>query len=206
VHVTVVAKAPVAGRVKTRLGPPCTPEEAARLATAALVDTLAAARASCADRVVVALDGDPGDWLPPGCVVVPQRGADLAERLAAAWVDAGGPGVQIGMDTPQVTADDLDAALDALDRHDAALGLACDGGWWAIALRRPDPSVFRGVRTSRADTGARQLERLLALGLDVAPLPRRRDLDRFDDAVAVARQAPDSAFAATLAAIAVGAS
>jgi rSAM/selenodomain-associated transferase 1 len=206
VHVTVVAKEPVAGRVKTRLCPPCTPEEAARLATAALVDTLAAAKASRADRVVVALDGDPGDWLPPGCIVVPQRGAGFDERLAAAWVDAGGAGVQIGMDTPQVTADDLDAALDALDRHDAALGLADDGGWWAIALRRPDPSVFRGVRTSRPDTGARQLDRLRALGLDVASLPPRRDVDRFGDALAVARQAPHTAFATALAAMAVGAS
>jgi glycosyltransferase A (GT-A) superfamily protein (DUF2064 family) len=206
VHVTVVAKEPVPGRVKTRLCPPCTPEEAARLATAALVDTLAAARASRADRVVVALDGDPGDWLPPGCVVVPQRGDGLDDRLAAAWVDAGGPGVQIGMDTPQVTADDLDAALDALDRHDAALGLADDGGWWAIALRRPDPSVFHGVRTSRADTGARQLDRLLALGLVVAARAPRRPGAPVDDGRGGARQGPHTAFAAALAAMAVGAS
>jgi glycosyltransferase A (GT-A) superfamily protein (DUF2064 family) len=165
---------------------------------------MTAAMASRADRVVVALDGDAGAWLPAGCTVVPQRGHALDERLAAAWADAGGPGVQIGMDTPQVTPDDLDDALAALDRYDAALGLAEDGGWWSIALRRPNPAVFWGIRTSRADTGARQLGRLRALGLDVALLPLRRDVDHFDDAVAVARQAPHTRFAAVLAGMTLG--
>ena len=119
-HVIVVAKSPVPGRVKTRLVPPYTHVEAAALAEAALADTLAAALACGADEVVVALDGEPGPWLPPGCRVVAQRGAGLDERLAAAWTDAGGPGVQVGMDTPQVTSADLDAALTALVDHDAA--------------------------------------------------------------------------------------
>jgi glycosyltransferase A (GT-A) superfamily protein (DUF2064 family) len=199
--VIVVAKAPVPGRVKTRLCPPLSPAEAACLAEAALADPLAAAVASGADRVVVTLDGAPGEWLPPGCVVVAQRGHGLDERLAAAWTDAGGPGVQIGMDTPQVTAHDLRAAFGTLERADAALGLAPDGGWWAIALRRPDPDVFLGVPTSRTDTGRRQLDRLRDLGLDVAPLPVRRDVDTFDDAVAVAAGAPTTRFAAALAAM-----
>jgi glycosyltransferase A (GT-A) superfamily protein (DUF2064 family) len=193
-----MAKAPIPGRVKTRLTPPLTPLQAADLAEAALADTLDAALASRADRVVVALDGPPGDWLPPGCVVVPQREGTLDQRLAAAWADVGGCGVQIGMDTPQVTAEDLDAALVALDAADAALGVADDGGWWAIALRRPDPAVFLGIPTSRLDTGARQRARLAALGLHTVLLPRRRDVDLFDDAVAVASAAPGTRFAATL--------
>jgi rSAM/selenodomain-associated transferase 1 len=196
VHVTVLAKAPVAGRVKTRLVPPYTHDEAAALAEAALADTLGAAMACGADEVVVALDGRPGPWLPPGCRVVVQRGDGLDERLAAAWADAGGPGVQVGMDTPQVTSAELDAALAALDDHDAALGLAEDGGWWAIALRRPDPQVFLGIPTSRADTGARQRRRLDALGLRVAELPVHRDVDHAADVVAVAALAPAGRFAA----------
>jgi rSAM/selenodomain-associated transferase 1 len=196
VHVTVLAKAPVAGRVKTRLVPPYTHAEAASLAEAALADTLAASLASGADEVVVALDGRPGPWLPAGCRVVPQRGAGLDERLAAAWADAGGPGIQIGMDTPQVQAHDLDAALATLDDHDAALGLAEDGGWWAIALRCPDRRVFLGIPTSRDDTGARQRRRLDRLGLRVADLPVLRDVDHAEDVVAVAALAPGSRFAA----------
>ena len=55
----VLAKAPVPGRVKTRLCPPATPEQAASLAAAALADTLAAALRVPAAQVVVALDGEP---------------------------------------------------------------------------------------------------------------------------------------------------
>ncbi|HEV2636415.1 MAG TPA: DUF2064 domain-containing protein [Actinocrinis sp.] len=60
----VLAKAPVPGRVKTRLCPPFTPEQAAGLAEAALRDTLRAAMRTTADHLLVYLDGEPGPWLP----------------------------------------------------------------------------------------------------------------------------------------------
>src|ERR1700753_3823247 len=64
VHVLVMAKEPIPGRGKPRLSPPCTPQEAAALAAAALADVLAAATTCGADRVVLALDGRPGAWCP----------------------------------------------------------------------------------------------------------------------------------------------
>ncbi len=180
-HVLVMAKSPVAGRVKTRLCPPCTPVEAAALAEAALADTLDAVAASSADRRIVALDGAPGPWLPPGFQIVPQVDGPFDRRLAAAWAAAGGPGVQIGMDTPQVTARLLDEALWALDSTSAALGLAVDGGWWAIGLRRPDARVFHGIPMSTSGTGDAQLGRMIDLGLDVTALPALVDLDTIAD-------------------------
>ena len=191
-HVLVLAKEPVAGRVKTRLCPPFDPEEAARLAEAALADTLAAVAASGACRRVLALDGRCGPWLPEGFEVIPQVPGPLDVRLAAAWQAVGGPGIQIGMDTPQVTGGLLDRALNALlgPATDAALGLAVDGGWWVIGLRRADPSVFLGVPMSTPRTGAAQLQRLRRLGLRVAPLPCLRDLDTAADADAIAAEAP----------------
>lgn len=184
-HVLVMAKAPVAGRVKTRLCPPCTPREAAALAEAALADTLEAVAASGACRRIVALDGPPGPWLPEGFCVIPQATGGLEHRLAAAWTAAGGPGVQIGMDTPQVTAALLDESLGVLDTAHAALGRAADGGWWAVALRRPDPRAFLGVPMSTSRTGAAQHARLCRLGLDVAALPTLVDLDCVADLPAV---------------------
>ena len=184
-HLLVMAKAPVPGRVKTRLCPPCTPEEAAALAEAALADTLEAVAVCSAARKILALDGAPGPWLPPGFEVVPQATGGLDRRLAAAWSVAGGPGVQIGMDTPQVTPGLLDVALAALDRTGAALGLAVDGGWWAIGLRRPDPRAFLDVPMSTSRTGEAQRTRLRALGLDVTPLPTLVDLDTVADLAAV---------------------
>jgi uncharacterized protein len=201
----VLAKEPVPGRVKTRLCPPCSPAEAATLAEAALADTLDAALASSAGRVVLALDGRPGAWCPPGVEVVGQGAGPLARRLTTAWAAAtSGPAVLIGMDTPQVTAADLDASLGALADHDAVLGPASDGGWWALGLRRPHPRAFAGVPMSRADTGARQHARLTALGLRTAPLPVRTDVDTWDDAMTVARAAPGGRFAAAVDALLPG--
>ena len=200
-HVLVMAKEPQPGRVKTRLCPPCDPAEAAALAEAALADTCDAVNRSGAARRVVALEGQPGSWLPPGFEVVRQRGRSLDERLTNAWVDVGGPGVQIGMDTPQVTPAVLDDALAMLDVRSstALLGPAVDGGWWAIGLERPDPRVFLGVPMSTRYTGAAQRRRLRTLGYRVAELAPMRDVDRIEDAHAVARLVPDTRFGRTLA-------
>ena len=184
-HLLVMAKSPVPGRVKTRLCPPCTPEEAASLAEAALADTLDAVAACGAGRRIIALDGAPGPWLPSGFEVVPQVDGAFDRRLAAAWATAGGTGVQIGMDTPQVTAGLLDEALSALDTTSAALGFAADGGWWAIGLRRADARVFHDIPMSTSSTGDAQLARLVTLGLDVTALPTLVDLDTIADLPAV---------------------
>ena len=197
----VLAKAPRPGRSKTRLSPPCTPREAAALARAALADTLEAVRSTPAARHVLVLDGPPGRWLPAGYEVIRQRGDGLAERLGHAFADVGEAALLVGMDTPQVTRDDLAHALARLasPATDAVLGPAPDGGYWAIGLRRPDPRVFRGVPMSTAHTGHAQLARLRALGLRVALLPARRDVDRIADARAVAALAPAGRFARALA-------
>jgi glycosyltransferase A (GT-A) superfamily protein (DUF2064 family) len=220
-----MAKAPVAGRVKTRLCPPCSPLEAAAVAEAALADTLDAVARSAADVKVVALDGRPGRWLPPGLRLINQRGRGLAERLANAWADTrrwtGGWGIQIGMDTPQVAAGELDALLEVLRAdqpaavparsgparsESALLGLARDGGWWVIGLPGTDPhAVFGGVPMSSPRTGQAQGERLRRLGLKVTWAPVRSDIDTFDDLLEVAAAIPDSRTAAAAACIGVAA-
>jgi rSAM/selenodomain-associated transferase 1 len=200
----VIAKAPVPGRVKTRLTPPFTPLQAARLAEAALADTLAVAAQVAAVRHVIALDGAPGPWLPGGYQIIGQRGRGLDERIAAALGDAYArlpvPVVLIGMDTPQVTPGLLESALRPLagGTADAVLGPAADGGFWLLGLRRPDPALVLGVPMSTARTGALQHARLAAAGLRVRRLPCRRDVDTAADAFAVARQIPGSRFAAAL--------
>lgn len=200
----VIAKAPVAGRSKTRLTPPCTPEQAAALAEAALSDTLAAVAAAPAGRRVIVLEGTPGPWLPDGFEVLPQRGDGLDERLAAAFQDAAadatGGAVLVGMDTPQVTADDLADAWAALrsDGTDAVLGHAPDGGYWAVGLRVQDPALFVGLPMSTAHTGRDQEARLRAHGRSVALLRERRDVDLIDDAREVAALAPATRFARLL--------
>jgi uncharacterized protein len=193
----VIAKEPVPGRVKTRLTPPYTPRQAAAIAESALADTLDTVVRTPAERRVLALDGRPGTWLPPGIEVRPQRGGGLDERLAGAFAEAAGPAVLIGMDTPQVTTDMLAEAVKLLDDNDAVFGPAADGGFWLLGLRAPGPGMLLGVPMSRPDTGAHQLERLR--GLRVATLETLIDVDTADDAAEVAAQAPWTRFAAAVA-------
>lgn len=205
----VIAKAPVPGRVKTRLTPPCSPAQAAALASAALEDTLAAVSAAAAGRRrVLVLDGSPdelpGGAPPAGFELVRQRGDGLAERLAAAFADAGGgPALLVGMDTPQLTRGLLEGGLVALEGEgtDAVFGAAVDGGYWTIGLGSADPAVFAGIPMSEPTTGDAQRDRLHELGLMVAELPPLLDVDTIEAAREVAALAPDTRFARALAAI-----
>lgn len=196
----VIAKEPVPGRVKTRLTPPCTPRQAAELAAASLADTLHTVAALPARRRVLVLSGRPGPWLPEdaGFEVVPQTDGGLDERIAAAFAGCDGPALLVGMDTPQLTAAHLAGALapDGFSRYDAWFGPALDGGFWALGLAHPDPSLVLGVPMSTDRTGAVQRARLIDAGLRVGDLPALRDVDTAGDAAAIADEAPDSRFAA----------
>ncbi len=195
----VLAKEPVPGLVKTRLTPPFRPHQAAALAAAALADTLAAACAVPGVQPLLVLDGRPGPWLPRGLAWVPQSAGALDDRLGAAFDGcAGEPALLVGMDTPQLTPRLLTEAVTAT-RQGAALGLAADGGWWALGLACADGDLLRGIPTSVADTGALQRRRLKDAGLRVADLRVLRDVDTADDAWAVAADCPDTAFARLLA-------
>ncbi|MEI7032245.1 TIGR04282 family arsenosugar biosynthesis glycosyltransferase [Streptomyces pratensis] len=200
----VIAKEPAPGRVKTRLCPPFSPEEAAELAAAALTDTLETALTLPARRRVLVLDGRPGPWAPPGFEVVPQSAGGLDERLAAAFAGCTGPALLVGMDTPQITGPLLAPALapDAWDGCGAWFGPAEDGGFWALGLAEPDPALLRGVPMSVPRTGAVQRSRLEQAGLTVRDLPALVDVDTAADAHRVAATAPDGRFAAALARLA----
>lgn len=207
--VLVMAKAPVAGRVKTRLCPPLLPAQAADLAAAALLDTVSSVAATVDARTVVALDGEVRHARRAGelraalaeVTVIPQQGNSFSARLVAAHIDAGGDGpvLQIGMDTPQLTPMMLTSAMAVLraPQVDAVLGPASDGGWWALGLRAAvHARVLRDVPLSRHDTGELTLSALRAIGLRVEILPTLTDVDTFTDAIRVAMIAPGTLFAA----------
>lgn len=203
VTLVVLAKSPRPGYSKTRLCPPLDPLQAASLADAALQDVIDAATAVADVSVILALDGPPPGWLPEGPLVVPQRGADHAERIGNAMCHAGGPALLIGMDTPQVTPQLLRGCADKLMQPgcDALLGRAFDGGWWICGMKQPRPEAFIGVAMSRSDTAALQLERFVELGLRPAEAEPLWDFDEITSAMTIADAAPDSRFAARLRAI-----
>ncbi|WP_029110978.1 DUF2064 domain-containing protein [Mycobacterium sp. URHD0025] len=208
VAVLVVAKAPVPGLAKTRLAAGVGDQAAADIAAAALLDTLdAVAEAAVAARVV-ALTGD----LARACrgseiqdrlddfIVVAQRGEGFAQRLANAHADAaaatGLPVLQIGMDTPQVTAALLDECWRALAGTDAVLGMARDGGWWVLGVRDGGTAAcLSGVEMSTSHTGAETLAALRRTGAAVTLVAELADFDTVDDIPVVGRVcAPGSRF------------
>ena len=158
-QLVVLAKEPIPGEMKTRLCPPCTPDQEADIVEAGLADTLATVAATPASRRVVALDGRPG--------IVAARGVRRASASGAAvWATASfgafedcfhvseEPVVLIGMDTPQVRPPQLLAVQALLESAaDAVVGIAPDGGYWVIGLRHLHPGAFAGVPMSADDTG-----------------------------------------------------
>ncbi|MFJ8438802.1 DUF2064 domain-containing protein [Kitasatospora griseola] len=162
-----------------------------------------------AGRRLLVLDGEPGDWLPPGWTVVPQCGGGLDRRLAAAFAHAArlasaAPALLVGMDTPQLDAAALAEPLSASRRPgtDAWYGPAADGGFWALGLARPTARLaerlLHDLPMSAPDTGDALLGRLAEAGLTVHHLPVLTDVDTVDDARQVAAEAPGSRFAARL--------
>lgn len=201
----LIAKEPVPGKVKTRLHPALSFEQAAQLAAASIADTMRTAAAVPASRRILLFDGvrTPAD--SAGWDVMHQVDGGLDERLTAMFDALDEPTVLIGMDTPQVAVADLSAAFSAwadpaaAGYPDAWFGPACDGGFWALGMRSPRGDLVRGIPMSRADTGKLQLERLASAGLSVGMLPPLTDVDTIADAHTVAALAPNSEFAATLA-------
>ncbi len=196
VTLLVVAKVPEPGRAKTRLAATVGDRVAAEIAAAALLDTLDAVAAAPVAARVVAFTGDLNSAAGAteirqrleSFTVIPQRGDDFADRLANAHVDCadGYPVLQIGMDTPQVTADLLTGCARQLLDAPAVLGMAYDGGWWVLGVGTPAMAeCLRTVPMSQPDTGRMTLKALRANGIDVTPVQRLADIDVVDDVAAV---------------------
>lgn len=196
VTVLVVAKAPVPGLTKTRLAATVGDRVAAGIAAAALLDTLDAVAAAPVATRVVALTGELATAAEAAEIrhrleaftVIEQRGNDFADRLVNAHADAadGYPVLQIGMDTPQVTPDLLAGCGRKLCTAPAALGLARDGGWWALGVQEPGAAeCLRSVPMSQPDTGTLTLKGLRDNGIEVSLLEQLADFDVVEDVAAV---------------------
>jgi glycosyltransferase A (GT-A) superfamily protein (DUF2064 family) len=209
--VLVMAKAPVPGQVKTRLGAVVGAVVAAELAAACLLDTLDVCETVFPLRGMrhVALAGELGRAVRSSelreqlemWTLHSQRGDGFPARLAAAHLDvarAGGvPVVQIGMDTPHLSAGHLAAVAELVGRgNDAVLGPADDGGWWVLAMT--DPRYAEALRTVTMSTDRTYVDTrdaLSAAGARVVGTSSLRDVDTVRDAGLAAAAAPLTRFA-----------
>ena len=201
VALLVIAKEPLPGRVKTRLTPPCTPEDAAALARAALSDTLDVVARTPAARRVLVFDGDPRRWRRDGFEVIAQRGS-VARRAPRGRVRGRGwPGATSR--DGHAPADHAAPAGRAATRSlaptvDAVLGPRRRRRLLERRAQARRTAAFAGVPMSCETTWRRQRRAPAELRLRIHEQPVLRDVDTIDDARAVALEAPGSRFAATL--------
>lgn len=191
--VALMAKAPEAGKAKTRFCPPCTPDEAAGFARAFLVDSAA----MVAGSAIPGLDAwcsYAGDshllslLLPDSVRLLRQRGSGFDVRLSNTAADLFAlrysAVVLVGADCPTVDADYLRRAVTALEDSDVVIGPAVDGGYVLLGLRRPDPALFVGIEMGTDRVLAHTLQRAAAANYRVEVLDVRHDLDTVEDLLA----------------------
>jgi len=186
-----MTKAPRAGKVKTRLSPPLTPEEAAALNICFLRDTSAAIARASAEGLAqgvgvytpVGLEDAWADILPHDFYLVPQRGDAFGERLTLASEDLLKVGFTsvclIDSDSPTVPVQAYaDAArLLAQPGDRIVFGPSDDGGYYLIGMKQLHRRVFEEIDWSTERVAEQTLERAAEAGVEVKLLPTCFDVD-----------------------------
>jgi rSAM/selenodomain-associated transferase 1 len=189
-----MAKAPLAGEVKTRLVPPLTAREAAELNTcflrdmAAIIQSVSKTKAA-SGLVVYTPAGSERAFagvLPAGFNLLVQRGASLGERLCNATDDLLKQGYRavclINSDSPTLPESILVRAIESLaaEGDRVVLGAAEDGGYYLIGLKHAHRNLFNEIAWSTADVLARTRQRAAEIDLPVELLPPWYDVDDAD--------------------------
>jgi rSAM/selenodomain-associated transferase 1 len=208
------AKAPVPGKVKTRLAPALSPADAAIL-HARLVDR-AAAGLEDAKRALPEADAEL--WCAPdgsdpelsriafahGLARRNQQGDDLGARMRNALTGAlPGIAILVGSDCPLVDASMLLRAAEALLSHDAVFVPTADGGYALVGCRNRVPECFDSIAWSTGDVMRATRARLRATGTRWLELPEAWDVDTPAD---IARLSTDVRFAQLLSGLTIRAS
>jgi rSAM/selenodomain-associated transferase 1 len=185
--IAMMAKAPVAGEVKTRLCPPLSRRDAAALYRCFLLDSIA--KISQIEAATPVLSYAPAtaqtvfETLAPGWTLLPQQGCDLGARMADCFAQLFAreyTGVLLtGSDLPTLPAEVFHQALALLNtpKTDVVLGPSEDGGYYLIGLRTLYSAVFDDMIWSTPQVFTDTVQRAERLGLNVALLPRWYDID-----------------------------
>lgn len=184
----VFAKAPIAGQVKTRLAPEVTPEQAARLYRAFLLDALEQySELDIAVRLYVAppIDAFPTDLVPEGVSLHEQHGDGLGARMQHAFIDTFGAGygraVIIGTDHPTLPTDFVAFAFEALEEPlSISIGPSEDGGYYLVGMNDFFPSLFANMSYSHPDVFADTMDRINDTNANLTILPTWYDVDTVD--------------------------
>jgi rSAM/selenodomain-associated transferase 1 len=179
------AKRPIVGRVKTRLSPPLSPEQARDLYRAFLIDSMELIRGLAAERTIEVAVDEP--WVDDAGLfrdvpVSRQRGDDLGQRLLHAFQSSHAGGatatVVLGSDSPTLPRDLVVGAFDRLnDDADVVLSPAADGGYVLLGMGDPQPTLFREIPWGGTRVAERTRERARESALKLVELPGWYDVD-----------------------------
>lgn len=179
----IFIKNPVAGKVKTRLARTVGDAEALRIYHILLEKTRAAALEAPVNRQLWYSDQIEiaDDWPEQLFDKQVQSGADLGERMGNAFKVAFAQGAEkvaiIGSDCPTLSGAILAQAFAALDTQEAAIGPTPDGGYYLLALRRFEPTLFENIAWSTETVFRETIAAAEKAGLRVAQLPQLSDID-----------------------------
>lgn len=180
-RLVIMAKLPVMGSVKTRLGKAIGPVEATqfyRHVLSSVSGRLAADRRWQTELSIAPATATSAPIWPRGCHRRPQTGGDLGRRMQAIFErNQPGPVIIVGTDIPGITPRHIAEAFRLVRRGDAVLGPAPDGGYWLVGLRRTPGRLrpFAHVRWSSPHTLTDTLSNLR--GREVAIAARLSDVD-----------------------------
>jgi uncharacterized protein len=186
-----MVKWPEPGRTKTRLCPPLSPAEAAALARAFLLDTLAEAEGAGMDRLLAFAPASAAcafrQLAGPGTGLIEAECADLGAALAHAQQSALAAGYRrvalVGADLPHLDRARYAEALDTLACADVAIGPSGDGGYYLLAASRETPALFNGVAWSTPSVLGETLASGCAAGLSIVTVAPCDDVDTASDLV-----------------------
>ncbi len=197
----IFAKQPRPGAVKTRLCPPLSPAQAADLYRVSLEETVA--RLQTGPWTPVLCFAGEESWFRqafPDLPLLPQGEGDLGERLQRALTtllevaDCRGA-VLVGSDSPDLPQELLEQAFAALQRTEAVVAPAVDGGYVLIGLRRPHPELFAAIPWSSDQVLELTRQRAAAAGISLAEVPGWEDVDDLPSLQALLARSPGSATA-----------
>lgn len=184
-RIVIFAKAPVAGKVKTRLIPALGAQRAADLAERMLGDTCREALAANIGPVELCLEHHPG-WkgaIVDGLEISDQGVGDLGKRLWRAAERAGPPLLFIGTDCPALNRHRLRASAEHLATHDCMIHPTEDGGYALLGLIKLDRSLFTDIAWSTPTVAQTTMEKIRALGWSLAVGETLHDIDEPADLV-----------------------
>lgn len=191
------AKAPVAGKVKTRMQPYLTADQSAQIATMFLEDIVATASSAWQGHLYIAYDGDVNHptfqhlQKKYSLFFIPQGKGDLGERMGRCLqhgIAIAGKAAVMGCDVPHLTDENFKDLYRRMKDAENVVGPATDGGFYALGLGRFSPQLFNNISWGGSDVFAKLMHNAATLNWPFTKLSLERDLDTLEDLIWVSQR------------------